>query len=204
MLFSDTYLTLQQNSEGVFKDRGSKFISFAFPVRTETEIKEIIQNLKKEHHSARHQCYAWRLGADKQTYRINDDGEPNNSAGKPIFRQIQANDLTDVLIVVVRYFGGTLLGVGGLISAYRESAADAIKKNVIIEKHVLFEYSVEFEFIQMNEVMKLLKDLETKIISQDFNTKCKILFYISKQNSIKLEEKITKLNSIKLNYLKTL
>lgn len=204
MLFSDTYLTLKQNSEGLFKDRGSKFIGFAFPVRTEVEIKEILQNLRKEHHGARHHCYAWRLGPDKQAYRANDDGEPNNSAGKPILGQIQSNDLTDVLIVVVRYFGGTLLGVGGLINAYREAAAEAIKNNIIIEKHVLFEYSIDFEFIQMNEVMKLLKDLETKIISQDFNEKCKILFYISKQNSTVLIEKIAKLNSIKLNYIKTL
>ena len=146
LLFDDTYLTIQKPSEGVFKDRGSKFLAFAFPVRTEQEIKEILHLIKKEHHGANHHCYAWRLGADKLAYRANDDGEPNNSAGKPILGQIQSNDLTDIFIVVARYFGGTLLGVSGLINAYREAASDAIKNAEIIEKHVMFEYNTEFSF----------------------------------------------------------
>lgn len=203
MLFTDTYFTIESNSEGLFKDRGSKFIAYAFPVRNEAEIKEQLAQLRKEHHGARHHCYAWRLGPDKLAWRANDDGEPSNTAGKPIFGQIQSNDLTDILIVVVRYFGGTLLGVGGLINAYREAAADAIKNSKIVEKHVLHEYIVEFDFAEMNNVMKLLKDSDAKIISQDFNESCKISFYIRKQNSLQLEERMQKLNHTKLRYIKT-
>ena len=132
----DTYKTIEKPSEGLFKDKGSKFISFAFPVDNEEEIKEIVQSIKKEHHSARHHCYAWRLGADQLLFRANDDGEPSSTAGKPILGQIQSFDLTNILIVVVRYFGGTLLGVSGLINAYRNAALDAINQAEIVEKLV--------------------------------------------------------------------
>lgn len=203
MLFSDTYLTIDQASEGIFKDRGSKFMAFAFPVRNEQEIKDIITRLKKEHHGANHHCYAWRLGADKLAYRANDDGEPNNSAGKPILGQIQSNDLTDILIVVARYFGGTLLGVSGLIQAYREAAADAIKNSIIVEKHILFVYEVEFVFESMNNVMRILKDTESKIISQIYESNCIIQFQIRKGNSEKMEEAFKKNNVLKLTYIKT-
>lgn len=204
LLFDDTYLTIQKPSEGVFKDRGSKFLAFAFPVRTEQEIKEILHQIKKEHHGANHHCYAWRLGADKLAFRANDDGEPNNSAGKPILGQIQSNDLTDIFIVVARYFGGTLLGVSGLINAYREAAADAIKNSVIIEKHVQFEYVTEFSFEQMNAVMKILKDADAKIISQDYLSNCMIKFYIRKNFSEKTEQALNKLPVIKLSYIQNL
>ncbi|MDP2112754.1 MAG: YigZ family protein, partial [Bacteroidota bacterium] len=128
----DTYKTIEKPSEGLFKDKGSKFISFAFPVNSEDEIKDIVQSIKKEHHSARHHCYAWRLGADHLHFRANDDGEPSSTAGKPILGQIQSFDLTNILIVVVRYFGGTLLGVSGLINAYRSAALDAINQAEIV------------------------------------------------------------------------
>ncbi len=130
----DSYLTIEKNTEGLFKDKGSKFLAFAYPVEEEEEIKEYIQALKKEHYSARHHCYAWRLGAEKTHFRANDDGEPSSTAGKPILGQIQKNDLTNILIVVVRYFGGTLLGVSGLINAYRGAAADVINNSIIVEK----------------------------------------------------------------------
>ncbi len=200
MLFSDTYLTVSKKSEGLFKDKGSKFISYVFPVKTETEIKSILSLIKKEHADARHYCYAWRLGPDKHAYRTNDDGEPSGTAGKPIFGQIQSNDLTNVLIVVVRYFGGTLLGVGGLINAYREAAADGINNNIIIEQQVLYEYDLNFEFEQMNDVMKLIKQSAAKITLQDFNDKCKISFYISKRNSEQFEEKMKRIPHSKLNF----
>jgi uncharacterized YigZ family protein len=203
MLFSDTYLTIQQPSEGLFKDRGSKFISYAFPVNNETEIKTHLATLQKEHHGANHHCYAWRLGADKSAWRANDDGEPSNSAGKPILGQIQSNDLTNILIVVVRYFGGTLLGVGGLIHAYREAAAQAIRNSKIIEKHILDEYKVEFTFEQMNSIMRLLKELECKIISQNCNESCEITFYIRKQNNESLFQQAQKIQGVKLHYLRT-
>lgn len=204
MLFDDSYFTLENPSEGIYKDRGSKFLSFAFPVKTEQEIKDILTRIKKEYHGANHHCYAWRLGADKLAYRANDDGEPNNSAGKPILGQIQSNDLTDVFIVVARYFGGTLLGVSGLINAYREAAADAIKNGVIIEKHVLYEYLIEFSFEQMNAIMKILKDNDAKIISQDYDLNCLIIFYIRKNFSEKTEEALNKLPVIKLSFTQIL
>jgi uncharacterized YigZ family protein len=173
-------------------------------VTTENEIKEHLLQLRKEHHGARHHCYAWRLGADKAAWRANDDGEPSNSAGKPILGQIQSNDLTNILIVVVRYFGGTLLGVGGLIHAYREAAAEAIKSNMIIEKYILDEYSIEFGYPQMNDIMKILKELECKIISQNCNESCEISFYIRKQNNVLIDERLKKLQGIKLHYKRTI
>ncbi len=203
MLFEDSYFTIQKASEGIYKDRGSKFLGFAFPVKTETEIKEIIARLKKEHHGANHHCYAWRLGADKAAYRANDDGEPNNSAGKPILGQIQSKDLTDILIVVARYFGGTLLGVSGLINAYREAAADALKNAEIIEKHILFQYKIEFSFEQMNSVMRILRDNHCKIISNEYESNCVIIFDVRKNYNDQIEEQISKLLPIKFTYIKT-
>jgi uncharacterized YigZ family protein len=204
MLFSDSYYTIEKDAEGIFKDRGSKFLAFAFPVSGENEIKTHLSALKKEHPSARHHCYAWRLGADKQAFRANDDGEPSNTGGKPILGQIQANDLTDVLIVVVRYFGGTLLGVSGLINAYKNAAADAIINCRIEEKFILFEFKIEFSFDDMNPVMKTLKDNECKIISQNYEEVNSILFQVKKSNSEKLESGFASLYKTKLTYIKTI
>src|ERR1035438_4724191 len=142
MLFDDNYKTISSSSQGIYKEKGSKFIAYTFPVKTETEIKAHIEKLKKEHHSARHHCYAYRLHPDKSVYRMNDDGEPSGTAGKPIFGQIQSNDLTDILIVVVRYFGGTLLGVSGLINAYRSAAVEVLKNSTFINKTVIEKYQV--------------------------------------------------------------
>jgi uncharacterized YigZ family protein len=196
MLFDDTYLTIKAPAEGIYKEKGSKFIGCAFPVKTEVECKEIILRLKKEHHSARHHCYAYRLGPDLQTFRANDDGEPNNTAGKPILGQIQSKGLTNILIVVVRYFGGTLLGVGGLITAYRSAAAEAIANAQIIEEQILFFYTLTFKYESMNDVMRLLKENNCKIISQELNTENKISFSIRKSQSEKLENSINKINGI--------
>ena len=200
MLFSDTYLTIEKKSEILYKDKGSKFLSFAFPVENDQQIKEALTQLKKEHPSANHHCYAYRLGADKLNFRANDDGEPSNTAGKPILGQIQSNDLTNILIVVVRYFGGTLLGVGGLIQAYKNSAAEVIKESTIIEKFIEFNYSILFPFEQLNEVMKLLKQLDCKISAQQFDTDCEISFSIRKAKSEPCEEKLKKLEGLKLEY----
>lgn len=200
MLFSDTYLTIDSPAEALFKDKGSKFITFAYPVQNEQQVKDILSALRKEHHTANHHCYAYRLGADKLNVRANDDGEPSNTAGKPILGQIQSNDLTDILIVVVRYFGGTLLGVSGLIQAYKSSAAEAIKASRIIEKQILFSYTIYFPFEQMNDVMKLLKQSDAKITSQQFDNACEISFMIRKANSEACEEKLRKLEGLKLEY----
>lgn len=198
MLFSDTYKTIEKSSEIIYKDKGSKFIGIIFPVETDAQVKDCLLKLKKEHPTANHHCYAYVLGADKSSSRANDDGEPSYTAGKPIMGQIQSHDLTNVLIVVVRYFGGTLLGVSGLISAYKNTAAEVIKQSQIIEKHILFYYKVTFNFEQLNEVMKLIKAFDCKISAQEFDTICKLSFSIKKSVSQSCEEKLNKIEGLEL------
>ena len=200
MLFSDTYLTIEKKSETLYKDKGSKFLTFAFPVQNDQQIKEALTQLKKEHPSANHHCYAYRLGADKLNFRANDDGVPSKTAGKPILGQIQSNDLTNILIVVVRYFGGTLLGVGGLIQAYKNSAAEVLKESKTIEKFIEFHYTIQFPFEQLNDVMKLLKQLDCKISAQQFDTDCEISFSVRKANSEQCELKLKKIEGLILEY----
>jgi uncharacterized YigZ family protein len=164
-----SYLTLREPTQGIYKEKGSKFISFAYPVSSETDIKEKLEILKKEFFDARHHCFAWMVGAEKKKYRAFDDGEPNHSAGDPILGQIRAKGITDVLVVVVRYFGGVKLGVGGLITAYKTAADDALGKATIIEKEIMEEVIISFDYQNTSEVMRLLKDLDIKIIQQDFD-----------------------------------
>lgn len=158
MIFSDTYKTIGGVSKGLFRDRGSRFIAMVFPVSSHDEVKTRLAELKKEYHDARHQCYAWVLGPDRQTYRVNDDGEPSGTAGRPILGQINSKGLTNILVVVIRYFGGTLLGVSGLINAYRSAAADALANASVVEKHLMEKWLITFPYTAMNEVMKVLKD----------------------------------------------
>src|SRR5690554_2132633 len=153
----DTYLTLKSQSQGLYKEKGSKFLAFAYPVDNEEEIKEILETLKKQYHDARHHCYAYILGKDGQNFRANDDGEPGHSAGDPILGQIRSNNLTNTLIVVVRYFGGTKLGVGGLVTAYKTAATEAILANEIITETVTLKVNFQFDYIDMNEVMRIIK-----------------------------------------------
>ncbi|MBK6836500.1 MAG: YigZ family protein [Bacteroidetes bacterium] len=201
MLFSDSYHTIEKPVEGIFRDRGSKFIGFAYPVTKESEIKDIILKLKKEHTGANHHCYAYRLGADKQNYRANDDGEPAGTAGKPILGQIQSKDLTNILIVVVRYFAGTLLGVPGLINAYKNGAIEALYNATIIETHIMYFYKVSFSFERMNDIMRILKENSCKIVKQDFAEDCSIEFSVKKSGSEKLEQQLTKIFDIKYTFL---
>ena len=203
MLFEDTYLTIAQPCEGIFKEKGSKFISFAYPVKTEEDIKIKIADLRKEHFNARHHCYAFRLGADKQAFRANDDGEPKYTAGKPILSQIQSKDLTNILIIVVRYFGGTLLGTGGLINAYKLAAADALKDAEIIEKTVNDYYEIKFDYLQMNEIMKIIKDENLEQVEHNFELKCSLTFSVRKNNSNKVFEMFNKINNLEVKYLNT-
>ena len=174
----DYFLTIQKNCEGLYKEKGSKFISYAFPVSNEAEIKKIISQVKKEHHAARHWCYAYKLGADKKMFRANDDGEPSGTAGKPILNQLSAADLTDVLIVVVRYFGGTLLGTSGLITAYKNAAADALLHAEAITKYISQTCKVSFDTSVTNEVMRRLKEFDAKIINHTFSQQNEILFTV--------------------------
>jgi uncharacterized YigZ family protein len=201
MLFEDTYLTIANPCEGLYKDKGSKFIAYAYPVTSEEQIKNHLTDLRKEHYSARHHCYAFRLGADKLNYRANDDGEPKYSAGKPILGQIQSKDLTNVLIVVVRYFGGTLLGISGLINAYKQAAADALAHAEVVEKIIKELYEITFDYLQMNEVMKLLKDEELEQVSQNFNLNCKLIFTVRKNNSARIQELFSKISNLEIKFL---
>lgn len=202
-LFEDTYLTISKPSEGLFKDRGSKFIAYAYPVTTEAEVKKHLETLRKEHFSARHHCFAFRLGPDKNACRANDDGEPSNSAGKPILGQIQSKDLTNVLIVVVRYFGGTLLGVSGLINAYRGAAADALANAEIIEKQVQDVYEVNFTYAAMNDVMKIIKDEGMDVISQDFGLECRLEFAVRKSKADHVAGLLSKIDNLEIAYKRT-
>lgn len=158
MLFSDIYKTIDNKANGLFKDRGSRFIAIAIPVTTQEEIKNRLEELRKEYHDARHHCYAWVLSPDRQAWRVNDDGEPSGTAGKPILGQINSRELTNILVVVIRYFGGTLLGVSGLINAYRTAAADALDNAAVIERHLAERWTVTFPYSVMNDVMKVFKD----------------------------------------------
>lgn len=194
----DTFKTIEKPSEGLFKDKGSRFISYAFPVNSEEQIREIVQSIKKEHHSARHHCYAWRLGSDKLLFRTNDDGEPSSTAGKPILGQIQSFDLTNILIVVVRYFGGTLLGISGLINAYRNAALDAVNQAEIVEKLLEKWFLVEFDYGAMNEVMKVFKDEKLPQIDPQFDLKCKIKTFVRLSESNQIEKSLLKINSIQV------
>jgi uncharacterized YigZ family protein len=169
---ADTYLTLKNDSEGFYKEKGSKFLAFAYVVHDEEEIREKIADLRKKYFDARHHCYAYILGESGDKYRANDDGEPGHSAGDPILGQIRSHGLTNTLIVVVRYFGGTKLGVSGLIHAYKTAAQEAIENNDIVEKLILTQICIEFEYPRMNQVMKVVKDHELTLISQKLDLTC--------------------------------
>ena len=171
---SDCFKSIAQLSTGLFKDNGSKFLAFAYPVTTEEEIKSIIQQLKKEYYDARHHCYAYRLGHTGAIWRANDDGEPSSTAGRPIYGQILSAELSDILVVVVRYFGGIKLGVPGLIRAYKTSTADAIANATIIEKIATEPFNIIFDYLQMNAVMKRLKDLGLTPVNQQFDLNCSL------------------------------
>ncbi|MFD0861864.1 IMPACT family protein [Sungkyunkwania multivorans] len=180
---NDTYKTIAASSEEVlYKDRNSKFFAYAFPVKTEEAIKEHIETLKKQHHNARHWCYAWQLGTSQLHFRANDDGEPNNSAGQPIYRQIQSFDLTDILVVVVRYFGGTKLGVGGLINAYGTAAQMSLEAAEIVEKTINEVFYISFDYKDINSVMRIIKELQIEIEEQKMEMKCQMTLSVRKSD----------------------
>ncbi len=169
---SDTYRTIKNFSQGLFKDKGSRFIALAYPVTSPEETRNIVESVKKEYYDARHHCFAYMIGAERLIWRVNDDGEPSGSAGKPILGQINSSDLTNILIVVVRYFGGTLLGVSGLINAYRSAAADALANARIIENTVDDYFHIRYPYAVMNEVMKILKEEDIIQADQKFDLEC--------------------------------
>jgi uncharacterized YigZ family protein len=195
---NDTYKTIKEPSEGIYKEKGSKFLAFAYPVFNEDEIKDHISELKKKFHDARHHCYAWKLGMDNNHYRMNDDGEPSGTAGKPIYGQILSHELTNVLVVVVRYFGGTKLGTSGLILAYKTATKDAFENAEIIEKTVNDIISVSFSYASMNDVMRIVKEEAPEILKQDFNLDCRMDLSVRRSRTDILTEKLKKLDHVKI------
>ncbi len=193
---TDTYKTIRNASEGIYKEKGSKFLSFAFPVGNLDDINRIIRDFKKQYYDARHVCFAYMLGEDRQEWRFNDDGEPSGTAGKPVLGQIKSFGLTNVLVIVVRYFGGILLGTGGLITAYREAAASALNNAVIIEKTMNTSVSFQFDYLQLNEVMKVMKEMNPVIIQQKFDNFCLIQLEIRKAEAEKLISKLEKIDGL--------
>lgn len=187
-MMSDSYNTIEKESQGYFKDKGSKFYAYAFPLKNEDEVKEIIIRLKKEHHSARHHCFAWRLGSEEIRFRANDDGEPSSTAGKPILGQLQSFEVTNILIVVVRYFGGTLLGVSGLINAYRNAAAEALKNADIKLKLIELTYKLNFTYNELNNVMQIIKNENLTITNTQFEERCSLIFQVRKSEASKIEK----------------
>ena len=167
-----SYRSIAEPAEGIVKDRGSKFLSFIYPVQNESDVRDILEQLRKEYHDARHHCYAYRIGVDPLFVRANDDGEPSSSAGKPILNQIEKHNLTNILVVVVRYFGGNLLGVGGLINAYRTATVIAIENSRIVRKTIRNSYRLTFEYPQMNDVMTIIKEHQVETSNQVFEVSC--------------------------------
>lgn len=203
MLFDDTYLTLKQQAEGIFRDRGSKFIALAFPVSSEEEAKEKLAAVKAEHSKARHHCWALRLTPDTSVFRLNDDGEPSGTAGRPILNSILSAGLTNIIVVVVRYFGGTLLGVPGLINAYKTATAEAIRSAEIIKKTVNDVYLLEFDYLQMNDIMRLIKEDGLDTFDQLYDNTCRLKVSVRKGELNRITAKFDKIEGLKYTYLYT-
>ena len=191
-----SFRTVLQPADSIYKEKGSRFLAFVYPVSTDTEIKAAIESLKKKYFDARHHCFAWMLGAEKKQFRAFDDGEPNHSAGDPILGQIRSRDLTNVLVVVVRYFGGTKLGVGGLISAYKTAAGEALDKAGSIERDVTATFEVRYDYSATPEIMKVVKDLDLEIIHQDFADRCVLKVEVILKNESSLIEKLSLMRSM--------
>ena len=198
----DTYRTIEAPTEGLYKEKGSKFIALAYPAYTEDEVKDILAEVKKKYYDARHHCYAYVLGADKNRYRANDDGEPNHSAGDPILGQIRSADLSNVLVIVVRYFGGTKLGVSGLITAYKAATADALAQATIIEMHETILLQAHYAYPQMNDVMSLVKEYDLPVRDQQFELDCKLTLEVRKTLQEEVTGKLEDTEGVKVKVLK--
>lgn len=199
----DSYKSVAKASnEVLFKDRKSKFFGYVFPINTEDEVKPIITGLKKKYHTANHVCYAWQLGTDTISYRANDDGEPNNSAGMPIYGQIQTFELTNVLVAVVRFFGGTKLGVGGLVQAYKTSAQLAIESASIVEKLIEVQLKIVFDYPEMDIVMRILKQHHVHILSQKLELNCELLVTVRRGEYEMIQKRFDELHKISISKIR--
>jgi uncharacterized YigZ family protein len=190
-----SFSTISGPTEGFYKDKGSKFISFAYPVKDSAEVKQYIDQLRKKYYDARHHCYAWIIGAARENSRAFDDGEPNHSAGDPILGQIRSRKLTNTLVVVVRYFGGTKLGVSGLVAAYKRAADDALSKATIIEEEIVSTFTLTYDYGFTPEVMKLVKDFDLKVLSQNFEAMCEVELEVKERLKSALMERLHLLNA---------
>lgn len=200
-MFDDTYRTLAGPSEGLYKEKGSKFLAFAYPVSTLDQVKAHLDQLRKDYFDARHHCYAYILGPRKDAFRANDDGEPSGTGGRPIHGQLLSADLTDTLIVVVRYFGGVLLGASGLANAYKTAARDAIDHATIIEKTIDARYRLRFKYEAMNDVMRLLKDFDIKPLNQQFDLECSLEVLVRQSLSVRLYDALRDLRTVDIEVL---
>ncbi|WDF70143.1 YigZ family protein [Sphingobacterium oryzagri] len=203
-LFDDTYLTIDEPAEGIFRDKGSKFIAYAYPFTQEDKLKDIIADLKTLHPKARHHCWAYRLSPDRTVFRLNDDGEPSGTAGRPILNVLLSRDITNVLVVVVRYFGGTLLGVPGLINAYKTATIAALDMAEIRQKTVNDIYRISFAYLQMNDVMRLVKEENLTILKQDFDNSCVLNVEVRKLQVNQVVQRLEKMEAVDYVYLTTL
>jgi uncharacterized YigZ family protein len=200
---SDSYITIKSSSQAIYKEKGSRFIAFAYPVSDQEEIKPIIDKTRKEHHEARHHCYAYMIGHDRVIWRVNDDGEPSGTAGRPILGQINSFGLTNILIVVSRYFGGTLLGVSGLINAYRTAAAAAIQNAEIIERTLQEFYEITYPHVSMNDVMKILKNEDIGQTNQIFDLECHVKVNFRASAREKILNRLSRIEGMKYRYIET-
>lgn len=195
-MFEDTYKTISAPSTGSYSEKRSKFLAYAFPVQTEAQVKERLTEIQKKHNDARHHCYAYILGPNKDAYRMNDNGEPSGTAGRPIHGQLMSKDLTNTLVIVVRYFGGIKLGVSGLQNAYKIAAKEALDAANIIEKTIDETYEVTFEYLQMNNVMQLMKDPFVSIISQQSDLNCTIRFSVRRREAERIVTALKKVGQV--------
>ncbi|MCR4769331.1 MAG: YigZ family protein [Bacteroidaceae bacterium] len=195
---SDTYKTIKGNVEGTYSEKRSKFLAFAYHVTSIEEVKTYIAQIQKKYYDARHVCYAYMLGPTRENFRANDNGEPSGTAGKPILGQINSYELTDILIVIVRYFGGIKLGTSGLIVAYRQAAIEALENAEIIEKTVDEDIDIEYDFEAMNKVMKIIKDLQPQIINQNYDNLCTMTLRIRKSLMPQMKEKLLKIEGLQI------
>lgn len=202
-LFEDTYQTVSAPAEGIFRDKGSKFIAYACPFTDEEKLKEIVAELKSLHPKARHHCWAYRLTPDRSVFRVNDDGEPSGTAGRPILNVLLSQDLTNILVVVVRYFGGTLLGVPGLINAYKTATQEALTSAEIVRKTVNDRYQVTFDYLQMNDVMRVIKEESLNVILQDFDNSCTMELEIRQGQVNAVLGRLGKVEGVGVRYLRT-
>ncbi|MCQ2315304.1 MAG: YigZ family protein [Bacteroidales bacterium] len=203
-MFEDTYKIITTEGEGLYKEKGSKFVAVAFPVRTEADVKARVAAIRKKYFDAKHHCYAFMIGPDKSCYRSSDDGEPSGTAGKPILNQILSKDVTNVCVVVTRYFGGQLLGVPGLINAYKTSAREALDNCTVVEKTVDEVYALEFDYPLLNDVMRVLKEENLEQQNPKYEMRCYLEISVRQKESDRIIEKIKRLFGVDVKYVKTI